>query len=170
MVIKEIVDLDRIPKLDQITEVSLDGNLAEVYDICIQMEELCEQSGGVGLSAVQVGVPLKLFVVKSDGDNPLIPNKYGYFVNCDYEPDTDTEQIVSVEGCLSIRSEQGQLRYFHVERHKKIILKGYRFNNDLTLDSVEAILDPPYSVILQHEADHQNGILISDIGKEIYVW
>jgi peptide deformylase len=170
MKFKEIVNIDQIPKVDQITDVPLEET-SKVYDVCLQMEALCDITNGIGLSAVQVGIPWKLFVVKSDGKNPLIPKgRYGYFANCDYEEVTDTERIVSVEGCLSIRSEDGQLRFFQVERSQKIRIYGYKFNTN-DFEKFDCELDPyEQGVVFQHEIDHQKGTLISDIGKEIFIW
>ena len=165
----EIVPIDQIP--NQATEIPLDESIAKVYDTCVQMEDLCEKSDGIGLSAVQVGIPWKLFVIKSDGNNPLVPEgRYGYFVNCDYEEVTENDRIVSVEGCLSIRSPEGQLRSFQVERRKTIKLSGYMIKNNVYKE-VDCVLDAfQQGVVFQHEIDHQRGRLISDLGQEIFLW
>lgn len=168
--IKGIVDIDLIPK---VTETLLDKDIAEVYNVFIQMESICNELDGVGLSAVQVGIPWNLFIVKSDGSNPLVAEgQYGCFIDCNYEPVTDTELLDSMEGCLSVRSSRGRLRYFHVERKKKIILKGFKLNIEkMIYDIVECELGfAEQGVVYQHEIDHAQGTLISDIGQEIFVW
>ena len=172
MVIKEIVEIDQIPSVDQIADVPIE-DVPKVYNVCLQMEAICDLSNGIGLSAVQVGVPWKLFIIKSDGSNPLVPkNEYGYFANCNYEEATDSERIVSVEGCLSIRSQDGQLRFFQVERSKQIRIYGYKFNKDkMCFEEVDQKLGAvEQGVVFQHEIDHHRGSLISDIGKEIFIW
>jgi len=162
-----IVDVDQIPK--KIEDVSMDDPM-ELFKICREMEVLCEEENGIGLSAAQLGLPLKLFVMKSEGF-PLVPKgEYGYFVNCDYEEVTDGEQVVSLEGCLSVRSEDGQLRLFQVDRHTHIRINGNIIEYDLELSAVDCEVGfNEQSVVLQHEIDHQRNVLISDIGKEIMI-
>jgi len=167
-----IVLKEHIPKVDKIVDVPME-KFMDVYKVCHELELLCEDQRGIGISAVQVGVPWKLFLVKSDGSNPFVEkDKYGYFVNCEYKPVTDTEQVVSVEGCLSVRSESGQLRFFQVERYMHIQIIGYRLDISkkkfVPVDRELSIAEQ--GVVFQHELDHQFGKLISDTGKEIFIW
>lgn len=173
----KIVPLDEIPKLEEIKDVPLGTkeDLFKAYKLCLQLEELCDQAEGIGIAAVQVGIPWRLFIVKSDGNNNFAPKgKYGYFVNCEYERTTNSRTVVSLEGCLSIRSLDGRLRHFQVERHSDITLRGKR----LKIDSSKIIEENIYeeiglreqSVVFQHEIDHASATLISDIGKEVTLW
>lgn len=161
-----IVDVDQIPK--NIEDVSMDDPM-EIFKTCREMEMLCEAENGIGLSAAQLSIPLKLFVMKSEGFPLASKDEYGYFVNCDYEATKD-EQVVSLEGCLSVRSEDGQLRLFQVERYTDIRINGYILHN-LEFFAVDCEVGfNEQSVVLQHEIDHQRKVLISDIGKEIMIW
>ena len=168
----KLVAFEDLPKKEDIKDVPLDNPL-EIFKICQQMAEICEQENGIGISAVQVGIPLKLFIVKSDGTCPFIEKgKYGYFANTDYEA-TDPERVVSLEGCLSIRSQDGQLRLFQVERYKKVRITGQRlyYSSDLVFNNFVIDIDAAEEVIVfQHEADHSSGILISNIGREVFIW
>jgi peptide deformylase len=144
------------------------------------MEVCCDADQGIGLSAVQVGIPWRLFIIKGDGTSLVPKGQYDYFVNCEYEPVTEEEQIVSVEGCLSVRSQEGQLRFFHVERHKSIRLYGYKLAYNIDESGKSRRLDfekfdeelgsAEKGIVVQHELDHQRGILISDCGREIFIW
>ena len=113
--------------------------------------------------------------MKGDGSCPLIPKgQYSYFANTGYEATSD-EQVVSLEGCLSIRSDDGQLRSFQVNRHQKIIIIGfYKLDFDNSIEFRETPSDTldvsEEGIVFQHEIDHQFGILISDIGKEVFIW
>lgn len=168
----QIVDIEKIPSLNQIVDVPQD-NLIEVFKKCQELQILCEKENGIGISAVQAGIPWKLFLIKGDGNCPLVnKNKYSYFINCKYEP-LDDERLMSLEGCLSIRSPDGRLRSFQVERHKNIKLYGYKLDldNGLKLKEVNDIIGvEQQGVVFQHEIDHHHGVLISDIGKEVFVW
>lgn len=168
-----LVSVEKIPKVVDITDVPTDDPM-DIYRICREMEVCCGADQGIGLSAVQVGIPWRLFIIKGDGTSLVSKGQYGYFVNCEYEPITETEQIVSVEGCLSVRSQEGQLRFFHVERHKSIRLYGYKleyYNDELGFEKFDVELGfAEQGIVVQHEIDHQSSVLISDIGKEIFVW
>jgi peptide deformylase len=167
-----LVDLDQMPKLEEIQDVPLDDPM-KVFKVCQEMEVVCDRENGIGLSAVQVGIPWKLFIVKSDGSCPFIKKgKYGYFANTNYKA-TDTERVVSLEGCLSIRSQDGQLRLFQVERHIKVQITGHRLyaEKDLFFENIEIeVSAAEEGIVFQHEADHHSAVLISDIGKEVFVW
>ena len=170
-----IVEVGQIPKVNEVTDSPLDDPVA-VYKVCQEMREVCEKENGIGLSAVQVGIPWRLFLVKGDGTCPFIPKgQYGYFANTEYEATSD-EQVVSLEGCLSIRSDDGQLRSFQVNRHQKIIIISfYKLDFDNSIEFREIPSDTQLNVseegvVFMHEIDHQNGILISDIGKEVFLW
>lgn len=169
-----IVEVNKIPTKEAVTDVPLDDPV-KVYNTCLELRELCEQEHGIGISAVQVGLPWKLFLVKGDGSCPLIPQgEYGYFVNCDYKAATE-ERVVSLEGCLSLRSEDGRLRSFQVERFQKIHLFGYRLLIDSTLrfERVDCELDCfEEGIVFQHEIDHQQGQegLLTVLGTEVLIW
>ena len=167
-----LVPMEKIPELKDVTDVPLDDPM-DIYRVCREMEVCCDADEGIGLSAVQVGIPWRLFIIKGDGTSLVPKGQYDYFVNCEYEPVTEEEQIVSVEGCLSVRSQEGQLRFFRVERHKSIRLNGYRleYNNVLSFEKFDTELgSAKQGIVVQHELDHQRGILVSDCGKEIFIW
>jgi len=158
-------------------DVPLDNPL-EIYKVCKRMEITCKYKNGIGLSAVQVGIPWKLFIIQGmNSRNPLVKQgTTSYFVNCEYEGITDEGRVVSSEGCLSIRSDEGQLRLFRVERFRTIRLYGLQLieeNNKLKLDKIDINIKlEEDSVVFQHEIDHNFGKLISDsnIGKEIFMY
>jgi peptide deformylase len=168
----KIVDLNNIPKAE---DVPLDDPM-EVFKVCKQMEMVCIMENGVGLAAVQVGIPWKLFIMKGVSEqNPFVsPGRFGYFVNCEYRGLTEKGLVVSVEGCLSIRSPSGQLRSFRVERFNTIQITGLKLiiqKNALEFEKIDEMVNfDQDGIILQHETDHQNSKTIADIGKEVFVW
>lgn len=170
----EIVPVDKIPARGDITDVPLDDPI-KVYDTCLGLKELCEKESGIGISAVQVGIPWRLFLVRGDGSCPLMPKgEFGYFVNCDYKPTTE-QQVVSLEGCLSLRSPDGRLRSFQVDRHFEITLFGYQLlvTESILFKELDAVLTVMQEgIVFQHEIDHQLSTdgLISTKGREMFVW
>ena len=119
----ELVKFEDFPKPEEIHEVSLKDPI-KIFKICQEMEFLCKSKNYQSLSAVQVGNPLNLFVMKSDGSLPFVEKgKYGYFANTTYKV-TDKKQIVSLEECPSNRSQDCQLRFFQVDRYKDVKIRG----------------------------------------------
>lgn len=155
-----IVSPDAIPKG---ADCPLD-DLPELYKLGLSMQIVCEREKGIGLSAVQVGVPYNFFVINQD-DN------YRFFLNCTYTPITqDREKYV--EGCLSLRDTAGKLRYFEVERFKQIHVKGKELVAEPQLQIKDFELSPTdyYKIVYQHEIDHAHLITIDQIGKEVFLW
>jgi len=157
----KIVPVDQIPLREDVAPIPTD--LSALALVCEEMQALCKKEVGVGLSAFQVGLPWRLFVMKAGGG-------FLNLVDCEYKGLTD-EKIKSVEGCLSLRTPEGRLKQYDVERFKEVRV----FGKQLFLDSVELKdFDVEYKdfqgIVAQHEIDHQNAILISDIGKYRGAW
>lgn len=158
-----IVPVDKIPKGE---EVPLD-DLLNVFRHGVYMQNICLQLDGIGLSAVQLGIPWNFFIVNDQKEG-------GFFLNCSYEGIGEKDQD-SIEGCLSLRNEKGQLRRFSVKRYKKIRVKGkkmlvQRGDPQFVLEEFDKELDGLFSVVFQHEIDHANQVLISDFGTEVHIW
>jgi peptide deformylase len=153
----EIVPVEKIPES---ADVPLD-NLMQTYAIIQKMVAICVAKHGIGLSAVQVGLPLKLFIA----NNSPIDDNFGYYLNCEYTPVGATTQE-SMEGCLSV---EGQ---YLVNRYPKIHVIGKQLvvGDDLKLEDIDKDLEGRLAVVFQHEIDHQKGILISDIGRKMEMW
>lgn len=141
--------------------LGIDCDLKQDYtQLCNELKDFCEQNEGVGLSAVQVGLPLNLFVMKYN-------DSYRYFFNCKYDPILD-EQFYSTEGCLSLKRPNGDLRFFLVKRYKYVRVTGYELIDGRFCD-LKITPEDVYNVIMQHEIDHQNQKLISDFGDEVWI-
>jgi peptide deformylase len=156
-----LVELEAVPTVtkDPFKEMSL----VEVFKICNKMEKLCLDEGGIGLSAVQVGLPWNLFIIQRN-------NSFEYYANCFYEP--SGEETTSIEGCLSIRDEHGSIRRFELKRYSSVTVKGQKLSTEGAISAQEfsALETGLYGVVFQHEIDHSFGIFIKDKGKEIYIF
>jgi peptide deformylase len=148
-------------------------NLVVLYKLGLDMLEVCVKKAGKGLSAVQVGVPYDMFVVRMLPSHIQQGNDNGIFVRCSYTPVGVEEKVDSREGCLSLLDASGAVRFYKVKRFPKVRVRGFRLFDDLELRLVEVdyILDLKHdAIVFQHEIDHHDGILISQIGEEILVW
>jgi peptide deformylase len=158
----KIVPATEIPKGEF---VPLD-NPIEVFKLITQMEKICVENQGIGLSAVQVGIPWNLFIIR-------LGNKFEYYPNCDYEG--HGEKIKSIEGCLSLRDRHNNFRRFEVDRFEKITVRGQQLLVTMETPSIkykliDKELNGDLAIVYQHEIDHAKQILISDIGKEIEIF
>lgn len=165
----KIVPIEKIPLAEDIKDAPVKGRerLLAVYKRCRLMEKICEEKEGIGISAVQVGIPWNLFIIKTKG-------KFEHFVNCTYEPVGD-DKITSIEGCLSLLNEDGDFRRFEMTRSLIVKVTGKKLIKDdgLTLEDFSAYIHAEdQGVVFQHEIEHQKGVagLISNQGKEVFIW
>ncbi|MCX6066970.1 MAG: peptide deformylase [Chloroflexi bacterium] len=167
MTVLEIVTVpDQVLRKKAKTITKFDEKLQTLID---DMVETMRAAPGVGLAAPQVGVLERLIVVE-------------YYENEDAEEDEDDEEagpapkrlytIVNPEitrksvdmeegdeGCLSIPGYLGK-----VERHLAITVKGQtRHGQPVTLK-----LKDWTARIFQHEIDHLEGILFTDLATKIW--
>lgn len=158
----ELVSIDKVKR----KAIKTPLNALQVYKFCKEMEEVCVKNNGVGLNAIQVGLPWNLFVIKKD-------NSFEYYANCTYKP-IGSETVTSIEGCLSIPDEEGNLRRFEVKRYLIVDVNGFKLVESkfgLTFETFRDFIHAEdLGIVFQHEIDHSSGILISDIGKEILIW
>lgn len=123
-----------------------------IRKLALDMLATVKEARGIGLSANQVGVEKKLFVIdrsvfsSSPGEdcpliviNPVLVGSHG--------------QQTSEEGCLSIPGT-----YADVTRELEVLVKG------LDLDEKEIEIEGKgfLSRVLLHEIDHLNGLLFID--------
>ncbi|HEY0316220.1 MAG TPA: peptide deformylase [Sphingomonas sp.] len=143
------------PRLRQISKPveSFDAALQTLID---DMFETMYDAPGIGLAAIQVGVPLRLLVIdlqesEEDSDEPG-PKNPRVFINPEFS-DPSEELNVYTEGCLSIPDQ-----YADVERPKTIRAKWL----DREGKAHDELLDGMIATCLQHEVDHLNGIVFID--------
>lgn len=106
---------------------------------------------GVGLAATQIGLSLRIFLMRPEEEDPI-----RVFVNPEFISKSKTMvkgipgSDKRLEGCLSIPKVWGM-----VTRHKWVKLRFL----DETGETHEEKFDGFFSTIVQHEMDHLDGIL-----------
>lgn len=128
------------------------------------MVETMRLAPGVGLAAPQVDISERIIVVeyyeneeKAEEDENA-PKRLYAIVNPEITRKS-TETELGVEGCLSMPGIQGE-----VERHLAVTVKGQnRHGQPVTLK-----LKDWTARIFQHEIDHLNGILFTDLATRIW--
>jgi peptide deformylase len=129
---------------DPVTDFN--GDLKQLVD---RMFETMYSAPGVGLAAVQVGVPKRLFVMDCSGGKD--PAQRVVMIN---------PEVISMEGKQN--GEEGCLSfpgiYFGVERNLRAIVRAHDVNgNEFELDGTELT-----ARCMLHETDHCDGIVFLD--------
>lgn len=134
-------------KLDE-SEVSTEKFQKFIDDMMVTMKK----AGGVGLAGPQVNISKRLFVIK-----PSVFKKAEVMINPVIEYLEDKGKKMSTEGCLSIPGKQ-----FSVERYKEINIRYEDRHGNTKYEHAKGFR----AIVMQHEYDHLNGVLISDIFYE----
>ena len=130
----------------------------ELKTLVADMFETMYAAPGIGLAAVQVGVPVRLLVIDlqepEDPDDPesKVVRDPRIFINPEILWHSDHE-VPYTEGCLSVPEQ-----YAEVMRPDKIRAKWQDVSGKAYEEEIEGLL----AVCLQHEMDHLNGVLFID--------
>ena len=114
------------------------------------MLETMYAANGIGLAAIQIGIPKRIIVMDISKDenkkeplyfvNPVIKNK-------------DILKSTYEEGCLSVPNQ-----FAEIDRPKNCEVEYLDYNGDKKLLKAEGLL----ATCIQHEMDHLEGILFID--------
>ena len=142
------------PRLRQIS-TPVEKVDAELNALIDDMFETMYDAPGIGLAAIQVGVPKRLLVIdlqEQEGEDGKPIREPRVFINPEILQTSDELQVYS-EGCLSVPDQ-----YAEVERPAVIRARW----QDRDGKSHEEQLDGLLAICLQHEMDHLEGILFID--------
>jgi peptide deformylase len=144
-------DIIKLPdkRLRQVSEPvkKIDGGVRKLVD---EMFETMYAAPGIGLAAIQVGVPQRVVTMdlskKSDQQHPRV------FINPEITWSSD-DKVTHEEGCLSIPEY-----YEDVERPTEVKVKYLDLDGNAHEITAKGLL----ATCLQHEIDHTNGVLFID--------
>ncbi len=131
----------------------------EIQELIRDMRETMRAARGVGLAAVQIGVPLRVIVVEipEDMDDPDAGASLALLNPELVRVSRETEE--GVEGCLSVPGWAGT-----VPRSVEVLVKGMDPQGKPVRMKARGYL----ARVLQHEIDHTNGILFIDRATEVW--
>ena len=114
------------------------------------MLETMYKAPGIGLAAIQIGVPKRVIVIDlsktKEKKNPL------YFINPEIIKKSETDASYE-EGCLSVPNQ-----FAEISRPDKCKVKFLDYYGDEKILETEGLL----ATCIQHEMDHLEGILFID--------
>ena len=114
------------------------------------MLETMYDAPGIGLAAIQIGVPKRIIVIDiSKAENTKEPR---YFVNPVIKNRNEKKSIYE-EGCLSVPDQ-----FAEIERPNSCEVEYLDYNGKKQLLKAEGLL----ATCIQHEMDHLEGILFID--------
>ena len=140
----------------------------ELQNLIDDMIETMRDAPGVGLAAPQVGVSERLAVIEyaededddeiEDAEKPAKPKQLFVIINPEIVKASE-EKVNGIEGCLSIPGLLGE-----VERYEALQVKALnRYGKPVKLK-----VDGWMARIFQHEIDHLNGVLFTDLATRVW--
>ena len=128
-----------VEKVDDVIRKLMDDMLETMYSV-----------PGIGLAAIQVGVPKRIIVLDVSKD----PEKKEsmYFVNPEIIS-TSKNNVTYEEGCLSVPGQ-----FAEIDRPDSCLIKYLDYNGNFKELKTEGLL----ATCIQHEIDHLEGILFID--------
>ena len=132
-------------KMEPMDLANLPDNLKEIKD---EMNRVMVENKGIGLSANQVGLDMRLFIFHAEGLQALSSQRVNLCINPEVVEFIEPE-VEMWEGCLSFPGVN-----LYIKRHHKIKAKWY---NELGKEVNELLYGYDARCFL-HELDHLNGI------------
>jgi len=144
MAIRELCHLpnDLVLKQKAKKVSTIDGSIQQLID---DMVETMQQADGVGLAAPQVGVPLRVIVLRMPGEEPIA------IINPEVVKRAGEREVT--EACLSIPGYAGEIK-----RSVSVTVKGRNRQGK----AIRIKANGRMAQTLEHELDHLNGILYID--------
>ena len=122
-------------------------NFDKELKILVQdMLETMRQADGIGLAAPQLGIPLRVTVIEVPEEDPIV------LVNPEVVEQQGQRQCS--EGCLSYPGYRGVTNRSELVRVKALDVNG---------EKLRIKADGLLAQALEHEIDHLNGILYTDV-------
>ena len=134
----------------------------DIQRLVDDMIETMHAANGIGLAAIQIGVPKRIIVMQlppqdseqdSNGEENADSGELYIVINPKLvRKSSDVED--GIEGCLSVPGWVGE-----VSRHSSVTVKGL----DRQGESVRIKADGLLARVFQHEIDHCDGIIFTDL-------
>ncbi|NGX46538.1 MAG: Peptide deformylase [Chlamydiae bacterium] len=127
----------------------------EVKQLAREMIEFGDDNNGIGLSAIQFGIPIRLFVLRNYiimPDGTWTASSPQVFINPKIRS-VSKETEIDDEGCMSIPGIRVE-----VERPVKIKIEATDLSGETFVEEIEGL----NARVRLHENDHLNGVLTVD--------
>jgi len=119
----------------------------------ILMDDMLETmyaANGIGLAAIQIGVPKRIIVMDISHNNEKKEPRY--FINPVIQ-NKNSEKATYEEGCLSVPNQ-----FAEIDRPSTCVVEYLDYDGKKQILSADGLL----AICIQHEIDHLEGILFID--------
>ena len=144
---KILTEPNKVLREKSLSVEKVDKDLQELMD---DMLETMYAAPGIGLAAIQVGIPKRVIVLditpKDEPRNPM------FFINPEII-DKSENNLTYEEGCLSVPGQ-----FAEIDRPDKCYVKYLDYHGQPKEIKAEGML----ATCIQHEIDHLEGILFID--------
>jgi peptide deformylase len=145
---------------------TLQSKSSEVTDFGPETQQLVEDmfdsmkaANGIGLSAIQIGVPKRIMIAEYEEAKSKVPRMV--LINPEITW-ASKKEVADEEGCLSFPNIYGLVR-----RPEKIGFKAHDSKGNV----LEAKVGGLAARVIQHEIDHLNGVLfVEKVEGDLYTY
>ncbi len=148
MAIKEILTVPN-PVLKKVSK-PVDAVTDETRALMDDMLETMYDAPGIGLAAIQIGIPLQIIVMDLSREEGEPEPKY--FVNPEILEDVEETKPYD-EGCLSVPEV-----FESIDRAERVKITYLNYHGERVTEWAEGL----YAVCIQHEMDHLKGVIFID--------
>lgn len=147
--------------IENLSSEETKNKILDIYNNSLK-PELDKEANSVGISAIQVGIPLKIFVIRTENNDTIYINPTFTPV---YNKGKISKKVSDSEGCLSFPDI-----FCLVERYKKIYINGFKLiDEQIVKIKPETILTDFEAIVFQHEYDHLEGITFLQKGQRLMI-
>ena len=146
---KILTEPNKILRQKSIEVENVDKDIQKLMD---DMLETVYAAPGIGLAAIQIGVPKRVIVMDISRDRDKEPKNPMYFINPKIVWKSENLNIYE-EGCLSVPNQ-----FAEINRPKECHFKYLDYNGEPQEKKADGLL----ATCIQHEMDHLEGILFID--------
>ncbi len=147
MALREILTVPD-PRLRKVSSSVIEGVTDEIRSLMDDMLETMYAAPGIGLAAIQIGVPLRVIVMDLSEEK----NAPRYFVNPEILSPSENK-VPFDEGCLSVPEINGE-----VYRPDYCRIRYLNYHGEQVVENAHGL----FAVCIQHEMDHLEGVLFID--------
>lgn len=147
MALREILTVPD-PRLRIVSSSVTEGVTDEIRSLMNDMLETMYAAPGIGLAAIQIGVPFRVIVMDLSEEK----NEPRYFVNPEILSPSENK-VPFDEGCLSVPEINGD-----VYRPDYCRIRYLNYQGEQVVEEAQGL----FAVCIQHEMDHLDGILFID--------
>ena len=135
---------------------TLDKRVLDIINNMIKVLKEAKRPQGVGLAAPQIGVSLRIFLIRPAAAGPITTFINPEIIKYSQRQTNPTSKHGIYEGCLSIPGH-----YAPVKRSISVVVKFETIENN-KLKIMQQSFSGFAAHVIQHEMDHLNGILFID--------